>query len=397
MARKMDVTKKLFSKPKILFIYSNMGDGGTQRQRSILSKELQKEYDLSIALFENIQLHKFYGKIIDLKAPTSKNIIILIKNTIKRIILIKKLTKNNSYDLVVSSSFIANFICLLTWHLGKIKIPLLITFNNSLAKTKKMGVSGKISMFIIKKYIFSVTKIITVSKGLEKELIKANFPAEKIITIYNGIDFKEMKKKSEEKIDPLYEDFFSDSFYKIISIGRLNLQKDFKTLIKAFAIVIKTLSAKLYILGEGEELNYLQSVTAQVGLENNIYFLGWVDNPYKYLKKSDLFVLSSLWEGFPNVLIEALGCDLPIVSTDCPTGPSEIITPQQNGLLVPIKNEIKMAEAIINILKDKSLYTSLKKKIAITSLSFDIKNVALQWDQLFKEILVPGIGNIGKK
>lgn len=136
----------------------------------------------------------------------------------------------------------------------------------------------------------------------------------------------------------------------ILGIGRLTDQKDFATLIDAFVLIRATQPAKLILLGEGEERSALERKIADAGLTEHVSLLGFVDNPYAFLSRSDVFVLSSRWEGFPNVLVQAMACGTPVVSTDCPTGPREILEDGRWGALVPVGEAAAMAAAILETL-----------------------------------------------
>jgi len=138
----------------------------------------------------------------------------------------------------------------------------------------------------------------------------------------------------------------------ILGIGRLAKQKDFYTLIRAFHIVRRQLDAKLIILGEGKERPVLLSLIHQLGLKDSVDLYGHVENPYSFLNRADLFVLSSAWEGLPNALIEAMALGIPSVATDCKSGPREILENGRFGVLVPVRDEKAMGEAILNTLSD---------------------------------------------
>lgn len=365
-----------------------MGDGGTQRQKSILSRELSKKYDLTMALFKNLQLHKFYGKIIDLNAPSSENLFLMLINSIRRIILLRKLLISNDYDIIISSSLISNFFSLFVKFIFRIKIPIIITFNNANKLTSEdMGIVGRSVAYMNRMLSNNADYIVTVSKALENELVKENYPAEKIRTIYNGIDIDELKKLSEEKVEPDYKNMFTNDFFKIISVGRLSVQKDYFSLLRAVKIVNKEFPCKLFILGEGELRKDLLNEIIKLDIENSVYLAGWVKNPYKFLINSDLFVLSSLWEGFPNVILEALSCGLPVISTDCPTGPNEIIKSGYNGFLVPVQNHMILSEKIIEMAKNKNLYNKISKEGKRRADEFSIRKTAFEWDNLIKSIL----------
>ncbi len=375
-------------KRSILFVYSNMGDGGTQRQKSILSRELSKKYNLTMALFKNEQMHRFDGKIIDLKAPTTRNYLFLFFNVVRRIYMLRKLFKSNEYDIVISSSLVSNTFSLLVKCLFRINIPVIITFNNAnKLKSDDMGISGKIATFLNRKLSSSADLIVTVSNALRDELLNEKYPVQKVRTIYNGIDIDEIKKLSEEKIQGNHSEIFKRKSFKIIAIGRLSKQKDYFTLLKAFQTLKKEFNVELIILGDGELRKEFIAYVDSNDLAGYVHFLGWVKNPYKYLKKSDIFVLSSLWEGFPNVILEALCCELPVVSTDCLTGPGEIINSGENGFLVPVGDYTALADRIAELLKTNKTAATIRKNGIKRVREFGIQEKASEWSKVMDSLI----------
>lgn len=163
--------------------------------------------------------------------------------------------------------------------------------------------------------------------------------------------------------------FAPDGVPVILGVGELCARKDFATLIKAFAKVRQQRSSRLVILGEGRQQERLKNLVCNLGLESDVLFRGFVTNPYAYMSKAALFVLSSCCEGAPVVLMEALAVGLPVVSTDCPSGPREIL---QNGLLgplVPVGDVDAMAQAIISTLDNPPAAPFLKSAAAPYSVS----------------------------
>lgn len=375
-------------KRKILMVYSNLGDGGTQRQRSILSKELCKRYQLSLALFQNIQLFEFYGDIIDIDAPTSRNPLVSFKNMFKRIRKLHEIIIRLDPDIIFSSSVISNMVCLITKKFYKIKKPLVITFNNSVEKkSEDMGIKGPISTFFNVRLSRYADRVVTVSKVLEEEVIGMGFLKEKTLTIYNGLDFSEMNEKADEPVEDKYSGFFSDTSPIIVSVGRLSAQKNYTMLIDSFARLRGEKDARLVIIGDGEEYEALSARCRKLGISDYVLFTGWVKNPYKYLKQSDIFVLSSLWEGFPNVLLEAMALGLPVISTDCPTGPNEIITNDDVGVLVPVNDIDALFHRMKDILSDKNLWKKLSLNGKKRAMDFSIEKKAKEYENLFEELL----------
>ncbi len=365
-----------------------MGEGGTQRQRSILSGELCKKYDFTMALFQNIQLFKFYGEIIDIKAPTSENPLISIKNLIKRILSIRKIVHDNQIDVILSSSVIANMVCLLTKKLFRIDTPLVITFNNSLKeKADDMGIKGTVSLFANRHLANYADKIVSVSKVLSEEISRMGFPREKAITIYNGLAINEMLEKTKEPIEEEYKRFFKKAVPVIISVGRLTRQKNYSSLIEAFSMLRQRHNARLVLVGSGDEIDILKNQCRTLGISDDVLFTGWHKNPYKFLNRSNVFVLSSLWEGFPNVLIEAMALGLPVISTNCPTGPDEIITNDNNGILIPINDNVALYEALKRIISNRKLAHDISVNGKKRANDFSIQSIAKEWDRLFHELI----------
>jgi glycosyltransferase involved in cell wall biosynthesis len=143
-----------------------------------------------------------------------------------------------------------------------------------------------------------------------------------------------------------------------MGVGRLNPQKDFGTLLRAFAALRREREARLIVLGEGEEREALARLAAELGVANDVDMPGFADNPYAHMSKAALFVLSSRFEGLPTVLVEAMACGTPVVATDCPSGPSEILEGGRLGGLVPVGDADALARAMAEAL-DRPVPTEL--------------------------------------
>ena len=197
--------------------------------------------------------------------------------------------------------------------------------------------------------------IIANSQGVAESLQKHNrLPREKIRVIYNPVVSPELLQLAEQ---PLEHPWFSDATCPVVlGTGRLTQQKDFPTLLHAFAIARRTRPMRLVIVGEGEERARLCALSQQLGVDQEILLVGFDPNPYRYMRRASVFVLSSRWEGLPNALIEAMACGAPVISTDCPSGPREILEDGKWGKLVPVGNPQKLAEAIVDTLDNPPAY-----------------------------------------
>lgn len=165
--------------------------------------------------------------------------------------------------------------------------------------------------------------------------------------------------------EPVHDDWFTDqSVPMIVAAGTLAKRKGFDVLIRAVAQVVKEQPVKLAILGEGYQREVLEKMIRDHGLEHKAKLLGLVENPLKYFSKSNVFVLSSYAEGLPNVLVEAMAAGCTVVSTDCPTGPAEVIRNGEYGYLVPMGNSEAMAAAIVRALRDPTPKEKLAEAVA---------------------------------
>jgi len=201
-------------------------------------------------------------------------------------------------------------------------------------------------------------KVVSVAQQVEQDLLsRIKLPKGISQTIYNPVITHDLEEKMSEPVD--IEWLNDKNNYVILGVGRLSKQKDFSTLINAFSIAkIKASNIKLLILGEGSQRRALQEQIKQLNLTDDVMLYGFVDNPLCYMSKVDLFVLPSLLEGAPNVLVEAMACGCKIISTDSPGGSSELLKKGTYGTLVPMKNEQTLSKAILDIYSGASSFES---------------------------------------
>lgn len=192
--------------------------------------------------------------------------------------------------------------------------------------------------------------IVAVSNGVADDLARfARLPRDRLTTIYNPIDIARVQQLADTPLDHPW--FVPGQPPVVLGIGRLAEPKDFPTLLRAFARLRAVRPARLMILGEGELRDELETLAAELGLSADaVTFPGFVDNPFAYLRRAALFVLSSRWEGLPGVLIEALACGAAVVATDCPSGPAEILEDGRWGRLVPVGDVERLAAAMAEVL-----------------------------------------------
>jgi glycosyltransferase involved in cell wall biosynthesis len=187
--------------------------------------------------------------------------------------------------------------------------------------------------------------IIAVSIGVADDLSTlAEIPRERILTIYNPVVTPDLEEKSRALCDHPW--FAPGSPPVLLAVGRFTAQKDLPTLLRAFARVRRIRPVRLLLLGEGEERTKLEALVRELGVAADVALPGFVLNPFPYMARAAMLVLSSLHEGLAMVVIEALACGCPVVSTDCPSGPAEILEGGRYGALVPVGDVEAMAKAI---------------------------------------------------
>ncbi|MBW4575413.1 MAG: glycosyltransferase [Aphanothece sp. CMT-3BRIN-NPC111] len=196
--------------------------------------------------------------------------------------------------------------------------------------------------------------IVAVSQGVAKDLSQlTKLPSERIRVIYNPIVTPELAERAKEPVDHPW--FAPGEPPVVLGVGRLVGQKDFLTLIRAFAQVRQVRPARLMILGDNAGSRpALEALVQELGLESDITMPGFVNNPYAYMARAAVFALSSRWEGFGNVIVEAMAVGTPVVSTNCESGPAEILDHGKYGSLVPVGDSQALGTAILQVLAGDS-------------------------------------------
>jgi glycosyltransferase involved in cell wall biosynthesis len=212
--------------------------------------------------------------------------------------------------------------------------------------------------------------VVAVSEAVAKDS-RDFFGLKNVKVIYNPVVTPSLYTKSQDKPQhPFYE---HKTAPVLLAIGRLTTQKDFGTLLRAFALIRKQRAAKLLILGEGEDRTLLENLAQELNITQDLSMPGFVDNPYPYIREADVLISSSAWEGLPTVLIEALALGTPVVATDCPGGSSEILMQGKYGELVEMKNPTLLAQSVIHTLNTPPDPTRLKERGQMFSMEASAK------------------------
>ena len=247
----------------------------------------------------------------------------------------------------------ASVVALWARGLARTSIPIVATIHSTWSQVMLRGnLKTQVLAQCTRRAYLRVESIVAVSEGAAADLAQTlRLPRSIVKVIYNPIISAEMFEKAKESFDHPW--FAPGQPPVLLGIGRLAPEKDFPTLVLAFEKVRRHMPCRLMILGEGKDLMALQRIVNSAGLSDDVAFPGFVENPYKYMARSSLFVLSSLWEGLPTVLIEALALGVPVVSTDCESGPREILEGGRYGQLVQPGDANALAAAISQALLNK--------------------------------------------
>lgn len=366
------------SKKKLLFVISSLVEGGTERVVTDIIAHLDKEkYDISLALFEKkgpyLYQIPYYVKLYDFKKKSRYSFLKLILNLI---ILFRKVKPNT----VVSFMAYTSVVVLLAKFLSGCRFNLVTSIRTYLSYATLHSKLSRIRYFLYKFLFNYADHIVVPSAGVKIDLEKTfNIIQRKIKIIYNPIDLKKIKKLKEEEIKDLR--IKEKSF--LLTVGRLTKAKGYPYLLEAYSMINKEIDEKFVILGTGKDEERLKSLVNELGIQECVLFLGFQKNPYKFMNIASIFVLASLWEGFPNVLLEAMVCGVPVISTDCSSGPREIITNGKNGILIPPADEKTLADAMLTLLKDENLRKKFSKNGKRRAEDFRIEKILPQYEELF--------------
>lgn len=362
-------------KKKIAIFLPSLSDGGAEKVMVSLANNFASKFysvDLLLVSQEGVYFNMLSDEVRLINLDKSRAIYVVPR--------ILKYLKNERPDVLLSALTHTNVIALICKVLCLRKIRVVVSERSIISNSTLL--SGN-CLYLINKSILKLLypladSIIAISKGCAKDLVETLKISNKKIVVINN----PLIKDSNININDSNEDKINLSLQHnnnlIIAVGRLKKVKNFPLLIKAFDIVRKTVPSSLIILGEGPERNNLEKLIKELHLEKSISLPGFVNNPIDYMKKSEVFVSSSSWEGFGNVIVEAMSVGLKIVSVDCPGGPREILEDGKWGKLVPLNNVSLLADAIKKIIDEE-----VKYDVKLRASHFNINDIADKYLQTF--------------
>ena len=366
-------------KKKIVFVIGELTGGGTEKVLMDIMHSLDPaEYDISLVLFEKrgvyVSAIPSYAKVYDLRKKSRYDFPLLI-------IRLAGLLRRIKPDTVSSLQFYPNVVAVLARILSLMKINLLISEHGFLSSRLENARFKRIKSYFYGVLYNLANACIVTSEGVKEDLITSfNVSPDRIKTIYDPVNLEKINKVKDEPLDlPGIE-----AGKYILAAGRLTWEKAYPNLLRAYALISGDVEEKLLILGEGAEKKALVEIAGVLGIGEKTVFGGFQSNPYKFMKNASLFALSSVHESFSLVIVEAMASGAAVVSTDCPSGPGEIISDGVNGILVPTGDDKALAAAMLKVLKDRKLRAKLIENGKKRAEDFGIPKIMPYYETLFR-------------
>jgi len=365
---------------KIGLLLSSLNYGGAERVVSRLTYILSEKYTIYLILFEDTYIqYDYLGELVSLNVRATNDSFSKFLLLIRRIIRLRKVKKNLNLDCVISFLESPNVVNILS---RTKECKTAVSIRNYSKIENKHSLISKITNLCIKLLYNKADIVIPVSKVIAESLVKDyGIKRDKLKVIYNPYDIEQIQQLSMEELEPQYKEFIHKEA-TFISIGRQVYQKGFWHLIKAFKLVHdKRNETKLVLIGRDYQNGKCQKLIDDLHLNESVLLIDQHRNPFKFLKASTVYVLTSLFEGFPNSMVEAMACGCPVIAADCKSGPREIlyknpeigavckgIEKADYGVLVnPLdpqedwdcstlhETEIVLADAMLNLIDDVEL------------------------------------------
>ncbi len=402
---------------KLIFMVSTLNTGGAQRALANMSLVFPDAYEIDFLLNDAQNIcYEYKGNIIDLGLRPRKdktNLFYQLNVFLRRYHELKKRKKSGNYIACISALTSANAVNILT---KTPKCKSIVSIRNYTSKSPIRGLKRKIEETAIRLLYNRADAAAAVSESVRHDLIQNyGVKPEKVVTIYNGYDLKKIRALAQVNLQEAERKWFrpQGQGFTIVTAGRLTKEKGHWHLIRAMRQIVTELpDTRLLILGEGELEPYLRELIADCGLQDQVILCGFVKNPYHIISRCDLYVMPSLTEGFPNAMVEAMCCGLPVISADFDSGAREILAPEspitkktrsgyeteQYGLLCPVCDGVRhaaqepltaqeraMADAVTVMLRDEAMRRRYAERAQERARELDGKVMAQDWVKLLRE------------
>lgn len=364
---------------RIALVISSLSTGGAERVLSILASFWAERGESVAVITLSGNEEDFYllpSKVVRIGLGLNQDSLFIwdaILNNYKRLCSLKKVIRQFKPNVVISFMDKMNILTILAC-IG-LDVPVIISERTD----PRMHQIGTV-WALLRKIVYPRASALVVQNQEVLSWALQNFRHLESVIIpnpVNGSSHTQTKKVQNYRCK------------KVVAMGRLGYEKGFDLLIRAFAIVAQNYpELTLWIIGEGKDRDKLATLIKELGLNECVFLLGQLEDPFSILIQADLFVMSSRFEGFPNALLEAMACGLPVISFDCPSGPREIIRNGIDGILVPPENIEALAHAINNLIVDYELREQIAKGAIEVHERFGLIRVMNMWDNLISSVLL---------
>lgn len=331
----------------------DLSPGGVERQCLVLTQELQAR-GVDVVLV----VHQMRGELVPLLPPGVPVVNLHSARTLQDIWRLRRFLRQEQPDVFMANVDHNNIAAALAKTLARSNTRLVICQHNPLSAGFHATVNWKhrVVPWFYRALASRIDHAVAVSDGLAGEMVDAGFPPSKVSTIFNGVIGDDFAARASL---PVHHPWLAQKDRPVfVNAGRLVEMKDQRNLLRAFALHLEQRPSRLMLLGVGPMLEELRALAGSLGIAEHVAFEGFVPNPLPYMREADAFVLSSRSEGFGNVLVEAMGCGTPVVSTDCPHGPADILSHGKYGILVPPRDPDALASALGRVLQERGQWPS---------------------------------------
>lgn len=375
---------------KVLFVCYDLKDGGSPQVLSSILNHLHRDaFDPVLVTFSTARVYPVPQEITEhiLRVEGGGSLLRKLGANMIAVLRLRRVLRQERPEIAVGMGGISNWALIMASVLTRGKMAVIIGEHGAGAlEIRKDRVTVGVISFLNKFLYPLADRIIAISGGVRDYLVGAlMLSEEKIVSITNPIDIGRIQRLSQEPVDHPW--LAKKERPVILWVGRIEAVKGLRYLVGAFEHVLRQRDARLMIVGEGSEYSTIRSLVEQKGLQEKVYFAGYQDNPYRYMRRCDVFAFSSLGgEAFGLVLAEAMACGLPVVSTDCVAGPAEILQNGKCGILVPVGDENALARGILDILTNparrEQLIAAANRRVA----DFGAARVVASYEKLFRQV-----------
>jgi glycosyltransferase involved in cell wall biosynthesis len=364
-------------RPRLAFFIHNMGSGGAQRIMLTLGEAIARQdcdVDLVLVRAEGPRMSEI--------PPTIRVVDLGARRIITSLPKLMRYLRENRPSALMSFLSPVNCVAIAARALAAPATRLVISERSTFTPAIARPLDRLVLPWLMRWSYPFADALIAISNGVAQDIHQAiGLDKSMMHVVYNPALNPRLRHLADEPIDHPW--FANGAPPVVLGVGRLTEQKDFPTLIRAFAKVRATRPVRLMILGEGADRDSLIRLARDLGISDDVTLPGFERNPYKYMRGAALFAFSSRWEGFGNVLVEAMALGTPVVSTDCPSGPAEILEGGRWGRLVPVGDVQQLATAMASTLENRAPDARARAE------AFAVERIAAE----YLAILIPGSSN----